>query len=240
MADRQTAYKDAVLVGFYVKAATTIYAGNLVAVDSTGYAVPAADTAGHKVVGIADEYVDNSTGASAAETVTVRSKCAVLLNNDDTNTVVQADVGGHVYVNDATTVDNDGGTNAVVAGRCLGIETAGVWVELPGDPDDGVIADPGDAGAIAVDKSGVCAITTEDAETRTLAIPTKVGQQVALVLDVDGGNCVVTVAGGVNQTGNNTITMGDAGDTVVLTGVQVAGALVWRLVVNDGTALSTV
>lgn len=240
MADRATAYQTTELIAFPVKAATTIYAGTLVAVDATGYAVPAADTEGLRVVGLADDAQDNSAGAAGALDIRVRRKAAFLLANDTTNAVVQADVGKNVYVNDSVTVDNDGGTNAVVAGRCLAIETGGVWVEVPGDEDDGVIADPGDAGAIAVDKSGVCAITTEGAETRTLAIPTKVGQQLALVLDVDGGNAVVTVASAINQTGNNTITMGDAGDTVVLTGVQVAGTLAWRLVVNDGTALSTV
>jgi hypothetical protein len=33
----------------------------------------------------------------------------------------------------------------------------------------------------------------------------------------------VTVASAINQTGNNTITMGDAGDTIVLTSVVIGG-----------------
>lgn len=102
------------------------------------------------------------------------------------------------------------------------------------------IADPGDAGAIPVTKSGSVAITTEDAETRTIAIPAIAGITIAISLDVDGGDCVITAAAAINQTGNNTITMGDAGDIIVLTAVQVASALVWRVVVNDGCALSTV
>jgi hypothetical protein len=102
------------------------------------------------------------------------------------------------------------------------------------------IADPGDGGAIPVTRSGSVAITTAGAETRTLAIPGKAGISLALTLDVDGGDCVVTAAAAVNQTGNNTITLGDAGDTIALTAVQVAGALVWRVTVNDGCALSTV
>ena len=102
------------------------------------------------------------------------------------------------------------------------------------------IADPGAAGAIPVTRSGSVAITTAEAETRTLAIPALAGITLAISLDVDGGDCVITVAAAINQTGNNTITMGDAGDVIVLTAVQVAGALVWRTVVNDGCALSTV
>jgi len=103
------------------------------------------------------------------------------------------------------------------------------------------IADPGDGGAIPVTKSGSVAITTTGVDdTRTLAIPGLAGITLAISLDVDGGDAVITVAAAINQAGNNTITMGDAGDIIVLTAVQVAGALVWRVVVNDGCTLSTV
>lgn len=103
------------------------------------------------------------------------------------------------------------------------------------------IADPGDGGAIPVTKSGSVAITTTGVDdTRTLAIPALAGITIAISLDVDAGDAVITVAAAINQTGNNTITMGDAGDTIVLTAVQLAGALVWRVVVDDGNALSTV
>jgi hypothetical protein len=103
-----------------------------------------------------------------------------------------------------------------------------------------LIADPGAAGAISPARSGNCALTTAAAETRTLAIPARVGTLLAITLDVDGGDAVITVAAAINQTGNNTITMGDAGDTIVLEAVQVGGAKRWRVLVNDGCALSTV
>jgi hypothetical protein len=102
------------------------------------------------------------------------------------------------------------------------------------------ITDPGASGAIPVTKSGTVAITTEAAETRTLAIPGLAGIEIAISLDVDGGDCVITAASAINQAGNNTITLGDAGDTIVLKAIQKAGALVWRVVVNDGCSLSTV
>ena len=102
------------------------------------------------------------------------------------------------------------------------------------------IVDPGDGNAVPVTKSGSVAITTGGAETRTIAIPGIAGIAIAISLDVDGGDCVITVAAAINQTGNNTITMNDAGDTIVLIAVQVASALVWRMVVNDGCTLSTV
>ena len=102
------------------------------------------------------------------------------------------------------------------------------------------ITDPGDAGAIPVTRSGNVAITTAGAETRTLAVPTYAGQDLTISMDVDAGDAVITVAAAINQTGNNTITLDDAGDTVKLVGVQVGGSLVWRTVVNDGATLSTV
>lgn len=102
------------------------------------------------------------------------------------------------------------------------------------------IADPEDGNAIPVTKSASVPITTGGAETRTIAIPGLAGITLSISLDVDGGDCTITVAAAINQAGNNTIVMNDAGDTIVLTAVQVAGALVWRVLVNDGCTLSTV
>ena len=105
-----------------------------------------------------------------------------------------------------------------------------------------LIADPGDAGAIPVTRSGNVALTTGGSgETRTLAIPGAAGTRLVLSHDVDGGgDAVITVASAANQAGNNTLTMADAGDIIELIAVQVASALVWRIGANDGVALSTV
>jgi hypothetical protein len=105
-----------------------------------------------------------------------------------------------------------------------------------------VVADPGDAAAIPVTNSAIIAMTSgASGETGTLAIPTFAGQRLILTLDVDGGgDRVVTAAAAVNTTGNNTLTFGDAGDFLELVGVQVAGALVWRISANDGVGLTTV
>ena len=103
------------------------------------------------------------------------------------------------------------------------------------------IADPGNAGAISVKESGVCAITTAAAETRTLAAPTFVGQEICLICDTYAvGDAVVTVATLINQTGNNTLTFGAVKDMCVLKAMTIGGALTWRITANDGVALSTV
>ena len=102
------------------------------------------------------------------------------------------------------------------------------------------IADPGDAGAIPVAASGHCLLTTADAETRTLADPTSDGQELLIALDTDGGDCVITAASAINQTGNNTITLDDAGDVIRLVAIEVGANKRWRVVVNDGCTLATV
>jgi predicted RecA/RadA family phage recombinase len=103
-----------------------------------------------------------------------------------------------------------------------------------------VIADPGASGAIPVTDSGTCQIVTAAAETRTLAAPTNVGQMLALSMKTDGGDCVITCATTVNQTGNNTITLNDAGDSVLLVAKANGTNKRWSVVANDGASLSTV
>jgi len=102
------------------------------------------------------------------------------------------------------------------------------------------IADPGDGGAIPVSASGSCQLVTEGAETRTLADPTAVGQWLNLSFKTDGGDCVITTASPVNQTGNNTLTFADVGDHLLLIASQDGADIEWRVVANDGVALSTV
>lgn len=100
------------------------------------------------------------------------------------------------------------------------------------------IADPGDAGAIPVTRSGYCAITTAGVETRTLAAPTFEGQQIELQCTVYVGNCTITVANAFDVTGNTTITMGNAKDYVCLKAMDLGGAIRWSLADNDGCALT--
>lgn len=102
------------------------------------------------------------------------------------------------------------------------------------------VADPGASGAIGVTTGGVCRLVSAGAETRTLAIPTFLGQELTLAMKTDAGDIVVTSAQAFNQAGNNTATFNDAGDTLSLIGIDVGGALRWRVRSNDGAALSTV
>ncbi len=130
MADRKTPWKDGELIVLGVAASTSIEAGKMVAKNSAGYAVEAADAANLVVMGRADEAVDNSGGSNGAETVEVRRKKVFKYDNSGTNAVTVAHIGGNVYVEDDETVDSDGGTNNIVAGKCIGVDSDGVWVEI--------------------------------------------------------------------------------------------------------------
>ncbi len=111
---------------------------------------------------------------------------------------------------------------------------------FPDSPLRNVIADPGNAGAIPVTNTGSVQIVTAGAETRTLANPTYVGQQLAISMKTDAGDCVITVAAAINATGNNTVTLNDAGDFLLLTAIENGANKRWKITANDGATLSTV
>ena len=107
--DRNTPNKElGRSISLRVAAATQIFGGSQVALDDAGFAIPATDVAtGSKVIGVADEEVDNSGGAAGDLRVLVRKGVFGFVN--DTN-VVQADIG-----EDAMVVDDQTVTNAATA-----------------------------------------------------------------------------------------------------------------------------
>ncbi len=127
-----------------------------------------------------------------------------------------------------------------VTGNVTGNLTGDVTGDVTGDHTPDAITDPGDAGAIPVTAGGYCPLVSAGAETRTIAAPSTVGQMITLYFKTDGGDCVVTASAGVNQTGNNTLTFADAGDEITLRAIESGASKVWRVVSNDGVALSTV
>lgn len=94
-------------------------------------------------------------------------------------------------------------------------------------------ADPGNAGAIEASRSATVMMTSAGAETRTLAIPTFVGQTLRLVDAVHVGNIVVTASFRINQAGNTIMTFGAVGDFIELVAVTIGGALRWQVSGND-------
>lgn len=121
-------------------------------------------------------------------------------------------------------------------GRPAVKEHAALAVEPPN------LGDPGSSGNILSNRAGVIRlVTTAGAETRTLDDPVYDAQELHLFFETDAGDCVVTADSAVNQTGNNTLTFADAGDHLFLVGGRDgAGGYEWRVLANDGVALSTV
>ncbi len=128
--DRETQNRSGEIINLPVAAATLLPGGGLNAINAAGAVVPAADAAGLKVIGVSDENVDNSSGAAGDKTVNSRRGRVFKFKNDGTNAVAAAHLFTNVYVKDNETVDSDGGTNSIVAGKCIGIDSDGVWVEI--------------------------------------------------------------------------------------------------------------
>lgn len=106
------------LKGYPVLSNTTIYKGSLVCIDATGYAVPATDTSGLVVVGVADETVISpSTDSDGDKKVRVRSG---EIYDFAASSITRAMVGNLMYVVDDQTFDDAAGaSNDIPAGILL-------------------------------------------------------------------------------------------------------------------------
>jgi hypothetical protein len=127
--DRNTTYREGVEMEYPVAGGTKIYAGSLVCRNATGYAVPGADLAGVKFLGVALEQADNITGADGARPVRVRRKGAFEMAASGLDRVNLEDPA---YVVDDQTVGLSGQTSHQVAcGRIAGFVSAtSVFVDL--------------------------------------------------------------------------------------------------------------
>jgi len=128
-ADRDTKRKDGSLGSFPV-AVSKIYAGDIVMLNSSGYAIPGADTASCMFAGVATEQVDNSAGSAGDKRITVHRKGCFLFA---IAAAAITDIGKAVYVEDGGgtvglvgTTDND-----IPCGKISEYEDAThVWVDI--------------------------------------------------------------------------------------------------------------
>lgn len=103
------------------------------------------------------------------------------------------------------------------------------------------VDDPGHAAAIPVTRSAAIGLDIADAaETNTLAVPAFAGQELLLYATAlaGSGTRAVTVTGGVDVAGNDTLTFDAAGQSAVLRAIDVGGTLRWALTHADGAAAS--
>jgi hypothetical protein len=121
---RQGAARERITVA--LKANAKVFKGGIVAVDATGYGVAGASAASLIVMGIAQQTVDNTGGASGALSVDV--ECGVFkLDNAGTNTITITSVGASVYMNDDHTLSTLS-TSQSVGGKVIRLDADGsVW-----------------------------------------------------------------------------------------------------------------
>lgn len=128
--DRNTPYRDGLYISVGVKAATKIYAGSLVCRAGTGYAVPGSESGSLVALGRAEVAADNSSGASGDIQVQVRRGTHRWENSAGSDKVGAGDIGNDCYVVDDQTVAKTHNGNArSKAGKILGVDAEGVWVE---------------------------------------------------------------------------------------------------------------
>ena len=139
MEEKKT-YRMGKFLVLQVAANTTIEAGHMVAVNSSGYAVAASKAANLKAVGVADESV--STGAGETATVRVQRGTFLMKNGTDSDALALANTMGDCYFVDSLTVGAVA-TGSSKAGRVLGFEDGGVWVEMGAVSIDDLISDDG-------------------------------------------------------------------------------------------------
>ena len=101
-----------------------IYAGALVAQDSNGKAVPAADAANLVVLGRAENT------AAAGETVLIRTGIFLYDSGTATEAITVTAIGKPCYALDDQTIGIKGGTNTIAAGIVADVMTDGVAVKI--------------------------------------------------------------------------------------------------------------
>jgi hypothetical protein len=114
-----------------VAATTKIPAGVLVAVNSSGYAVNAANSASLRIVGVAHQQADNTSGAAGDLNVKVISNRIFTFAVTGT-AITDADVGEIAYVSDNQTVKIAAAHN--IAGKVIQGDstTADIYIPHPG------------------------------------------------------------------------------------------------------------
>lgn len=111
-----------------VAAGKKIYAGSMVAINASGYALPAEKAEGLKTVGRAETSADNSSGPDGYAAVNVK-RGVFFWDNDSENAVVAANLFGPCYIKDDCTVSalsagsSPAGKVIAILDGCIAVES---------------------------------------------------------------------------------------------------------------------
>lgn len=206
-ASRDTMERTGSEVAFNVASGAVIYAGAMVAV-SNGYAYPAADLTGYKVIGRARKTLDNSGSSYKATNMVVAQRGVYCWANGGSFT--DANVGELAYVQDDQTVTTAASASSdIVAGVIIDVDSSGVWV------DSYALGGQGAASFTTVTASGAASLGSLTV-TGSATIPTVGGTTMAVtnnatVAGTLGVTKAATFAADIQANGN---VIGD-GATVV-------------------------
>lgn len=124
---RNTPRRDGDVFGIPVKAATTVYQGGLVVVDA-GYATPGRTATGLIAAGRCEETV---TAVAAGDVIAQVRAGTFKFANLAADAITQAELFADCYiVDDQTVAKTHGGNTRSRAGKVVGIEADGVWVQI--------------------------------------------------------------------------------------------------------------
>lgn len=129
--DRNTVRRDGVQNSDPVAAAARIFAGSIVCLNATGFAVPGSTATTLKARGVAQEHVDNRDGAAGDLRIETRRGVFPFANSASTDEITRADIGAEAFIVDDQTVAKTSATNSrSVAGVIRDVDSAGVWIEI--------------------------------------------------------------------------------------------------------------
>jgi len=126
--DRATPMRGTDLLVLPVIGNTQIWAGSLVAANSSGLAVPGAMAPDLTYLGRAEIHVDTRGLQAAAKTIEVRRNRAFQWDQD--GSIDQSHLFQLAYIlDDHTVAVGDRSKTHSVAGRIVGVDARGVWIE---------------------------------------------------------------------------------------------------------------
>lgn len=116
---------------FSVAASVKCNSGAIAAVDTSGNIRPGRTSTTDRVLGVFCGEADNTSGIAGAITARVKRGIYQFANSTAGDLIAAKDIGADCFcVDDQTVALTNGTSTRVRAGRIVGVDSAGVWVEF--------------------------------------------------------------------------------------------------------------
>lgn len=129
--NRRLNKRDGVRFTHPIAASTKVFRGGILCMNSSGYATKGAEALTLRVLGVALEQVDNTSGSNGDLDVPYEVGVFNFANSSSGDAITAAETGKPCFlVDDQTVAKTDNSGARVVAGIVRGVDDDGVWVEL--------------------------------------------------------------------------------------------------------------